>query len=234
MLLMYLFQLLIKSPVLFLLAFILLIIPLLLSITIHEWSHGMVAYKFGDPTPKIQGRLSFNPFAHLDPLGTILLLTIGFGWAKPVMINPRNIPGKTKMMLVSLAGPASNFMLAIIFSIIAYFLNHDILSGIITSKEMLAFISQLISIIIRINTVLGTFNLMPIPPLDGSNIVKWILPGFLADMYESLAPYGIIILIILMWTVGFGSIFHISQEIAGYIYKGVEMVLDPVFKAIIR
>src|SRR3989339_2101986 len=114
MLLYYLIQLLIKNPIAFFIALLVLIFPLLISITVHEWAHGMAAYKFGDPTPKNQGRLTLNPFAHLDLVGTLMLFIIGIGWAKPVEINPGNIeqPNKKfKLMMVAFAGPLSNFIL---------------------------------------------------------------------------------------------------------------------------
>ena len=98
------------------------IFPLLFSIAFHEMAHGWVAYKLGDPTAKIMGRLTLNPLKHLDPMGTLLLLIIGLGWAKPVIVNLQNIPNRTHQMLVALAGPASNFLLAVIFSLIMYIL----------------------------------------------------------------------------------------------------------------
>ena len=110
MLLYQLIKLLFQNPLIFLIFFIVLTIPLLISITIHEWAHGFVAYKFGDPTPKEQGRLSLNPFRHLDPIGTLMLFVVGIGWAKPVEINPNNIRDRHKLMLVAFAGPLSNFV----------------------------------------------------------------------------------------------------------------------------
>jgi Zn-dependent protease len=215
MLLLWLIQLLLENPLKFLIAVTILMVPLLISITIHEWAHGFAAYKFGDETPKIQGRLSFNPFAHLDPMGTIMLLIIGIGWAKPVMINPNNIDSKFKLMLVALAGPASNLILAFLTAFLVVFVT-KMPDFHLFSKD---FFLYLLHTIVRINLMLAMFNLIPIPPLDGSNIVKFFMPESLARSYEKLAPYGMIILLILLYTVGFDSIYKIAEFIERGMYS---------------
>lgn len=200
MLLFYLLHLLVHDPVQFIITIMILIIPLFMSITVHEWAHGYVAYTFGDMTPKLQGRLTLNPFAHLDPVGTLMLFVIGIGWAKPVMLNPLNYPSRTKQMLVSLAGPASNFLLAIIFGfvLVSIQLTHP---G--ETSEIFKTIVMSINIIIRINLILGIFNMVPIPPLDGSKVLAWLLPEKLEYHYLSLEPIGLIIILLILFSGGF-------------------------------
>ena len=175
---------------------ILLIIILLFSITIHEYAHGLMAYKLGDNTPKISGRLTINPLKHIDILGTIIMpilliiVTNGifaFGYAKPVPINPYNFKNPRKdIMWVGLAGPASNFLIALILSII---LRMDLLGGII--KEALQYG-------VVINLILFIFNLIPLPPLDGSRIVSAFLSYKNAYRYLKLETVGFIIIILLL------------------------------------
>lgn len=230
MLLLWLFKLLMTNPVQFLIVLAILIMPLLISITVHEWAHGMTAYLFGDPTPKRQGRLSFNPFAHLDPIGTLMLFIIGIGWAKPVEINPNNIQGKNKLMLVALAGPGSNFILAIIFSLINYgFIKYAIATGMNIEGNLSILIISMLKILIQINIILCLFNMMPIPPLDGSNVVKRFLPEPLEAAYSKLAPYGMFILLLLLFTVGFKFIFVAAKFVEMHISKVIEYILNPLF-----
>ena len=151
----------------------------LIAITFHEFAHGYVAYKLGDNTAKLEGRLSLNPLDHLDPIGTLMLLLAGFGWGKPVNVNPSNYTRKISMekgeALVSLAGPLMNIILSIIFAIIYFaiykFANVTFLSSTVGTVLML-----LISATISINVGLGIFNLIPLPPLDGSKVIMPILP----------------------------------------------------------
>lgn len=200
MLLFQFLNLLLNDPIQFVIAIAILIVPLFISISFHEWAHGYIAYKFGDPTPKLQGRLTLNPFAHLDPFGTLMLFTIGIGWAKPVILNPSYYPSKTKQMLVALAGPACNFLLALIFGFILVFLqlintevNGDIFQTLVTS----------LNIIIRINLILAIFNMIPIPPLDGSRVLAWMLPKQLEYYFLILEPYGLLLILLILFTGGF-------------------------------
>jgi len=220
MLLFQLLKILLEDPAQFVLAILLLFIPLLISITVHEWAHGFTAYKFGDPTPKIQGRLSLNPFKHLDPVGTLMLFIIGIGWAKPVEINPQNIGEdfkKLKLILISLAGPFSNFFMAIFFSFLLFLL-----------VKFFAFNSLsiifLFILLIRINFVLGIFNLIPLPPLDGSNVVANLLPDKLAEQYFRLAPFSLPILFLLIITGGIDFIFDIAETIQQSVFTFIESI----------
>lgn len=211
MLISQLLKLLISSPDEFFIAIILLFVPLLISITIHEWAHGYTAYKFGDPTPAIQGRLSFNPFAHLDPVGVLMLFIIGIGWAKPVMINPANIRQKYKLMLVGLAGPLSNFVLGIIFSLILFVIMKVYGAQIISEQNnYLTLVVSLLGLIVRTNFVLGLFNLIPLPPLDGANVISNLLPDNLAKTYFKIAPFSLPILFLLMFNGAIDFIFRFA------------------------
>ena len=177
---------------------ILLIPVLLLSLSIHEFSHGVVSYKLGDPTPKINGRLTINPLAHLDLMGTlVLIVTRRVGWAKPVPIDPRHYKRPRKgMMYVSLAGPGSNFALALIFSLIIRFLPRSLIY--ILSEELFIIVLNMLFMAVMINIGLGIFNLLPVPPLDGSKILRGLLPPefdkFLAPLE---GPMGMMLIVIL-------------------------------------
>jgi len=176
---------------------ILIMVPaMLMALTIHELCHGLSAYWLGDSTAKRDGRLSLNPIKHIDPIGLLLLLFVGFGWAKPVMVNPYNLKNpKVDMALISIAGPLSNFIMAFLGMMIFY--------AIFFFAPVTAFTIHAINAVRMftfINIVLGVFNLLPIPPLDGSKVVAGLLPD---SVYRSLPPvgmYGMIFLMILMFT----------------------------------
>ncbi|WP_027721523.1 site-2 protease family protein [Maridesulfovibrio zosterae] len=174
-------------------------VPFLLAITCHEASHGFAAYLLGDPTAKQAGRLTLNPLKHLDPLGTIaLVLTRMIGWAKPVPINPMYFKNPQRdMMLVALAGPAANMALAIMFSIIVKVILSLDISG--YSNIMLRVLQPTVQIAnagVIINLALCFFNLLPIPPLDGSKIIAGFMPRETAYKFMSFR-YGFIIVIVL-------------------------------------
>lgn len=151
----------------------------LIAITFHEFAHAFVADKLGDDTARREGRLSLNPFDHLDPIGTLLLLFAGFGWGKPVHVNPTNYTRRMSMekgeALVSIAGPIMNFILAIVFAL-AYCLIYKFAGISFLSSSIGEVVMLLISTTISINIGLGVFNLIPLPPLDGSKIIMPLLP----------------------------------------------------------
>ena len=165
-------------------------IALLPALTVHEWAHGFAAYKLGDSTAKADGRLSLNPLDHIDPIGSIMLLLLGFGWAKPVPVITRNFKKPRRdFAIVAFAGPLSNFIIAF-FSAFLYVLAESVCKangwdGNITAQVIV----EICRFSMIYNIGLGSFNLIPIPPLDGSNIVMCILPNRLASKYAKLRYY---------------------------------------------
>jgi len=188
---------------------LMLLIPVLLfSLSLHEFSHGYVSYKLGDPTPKNQGRLTLNPIAHLDPMGSIvLLITRRFGWAKPVPINPNYYKNPRKgIMLVSLAGPFANFFLAVVFALTARIVIFFSSAGLYQLQQsgygnLVQTIFVFFQLAVTINLALGFFNLLPVPPLDGSKILRGILPRSFDKYLRKLeGPYGMVLLLVLAYT----------------------------------
>ena len=173
--------------------FLIWIAALLIAITVHEFAHAFVADKLGDPTPRLQGRVTLNPLAHLDPLGTLMLLLVRFGWGKPVQFDPFNLQNPKKdTTLISLAGPAANILLVTIVSILLRLIQAGIIPG-------SAAIHTLAQPFIYLNLVLAIFNLIPIHPLDGGKILVGLLPerdAIEADQF--LRKYGIVILILML------------------------------------
>ena len=172
-------------------AFLIWLVSLVVAITIHEFSHALAADRLGDPTPRVQGRLPLNPLAHLDPMGTIMMIIARFGWGKPVQFDPFNLRHPRRdAAIISLAGPASNILLAIVCSLIIRLFPYSLI--------------LLLQPIIVMNVVLAIFNLVPIHPLDGFKIVGGILPKEYARQWYELEPYGMIFLLFLIFPV-FGS-----------------------------
>ena len=165
---------------------------ILFAITIHEFSHAWTANKLGDSTAKLQGRLTLNPIAHLDLMGTICFIVAHFGWGKPVQVNTANFNNPRRdNMLVSFAGPASNFIAAFGLGIIFHFIN-----GRISPASNLALpIFEFLFLSIRINLFLAFFNLFPLFPLDGSHILKGLLPNHLVPKFENISKYSPFILL---------------------------------------
>jgi Zn-dependent protease len=181
-----LLNLLLKDP----LAFIIIAIPLLYAVIFHELAHGWVAYRMGDPTAKSLGRLTINPLKHLDPMGTLMLFLFGFGWAKPVPVNPNLLQDRRwGMILVSAAGIITNMFLAFC-ALFLYRLLSPSPSGIA---------AQLLYYFARINILLAAFNLIPLPPLDGSKILMGFAPPGVQKFLYSLERYGLFIIIALLY-----------------------------------
>ena len=194
----------------------------LFSLSVHEFSHGLAAYAVGDKTAKYSGRLSLNPLAHLDPFGAICLFLFGFGWAKPVPVNPWNFKNKKGgMILTALAGPFSNFLLAFIAMVI-----YTLLGGLRFSSASFGFtlasvFYELAYYMIMINLGLGLFNLIPIPPLDGSKVLTAILPERTYFKLMDYERYGFIILIILINTPIFNSLLNMCQSAVIDFYSNI-------------
>jgi Zn-dependent protease len=193
-----LLNLLLKDP----LEFILIAIPLLYSIIFHELAHGWVAYRMGDPTAKSLGRLSLNPIKHLDPMGTIMLFVFGFGWAKPVPVNFNQLRDRRMgMILVSAAGIITNMLLA--FS--AVFLNR------LLSLSPLSMPAELLYYLAQINIILAAFNLIPLPPLDGSKILMGFASPSVQNFLFRLERYGFVIIIALLYLNVLDPVIHFFQ-----------------------
>lgn len=165
---------------------------LLIALTIHEYAHAQVAVWLGDDTPRVMGRLTLNPIAHLDPFGLIMLWLFKFGWAKPVEINPNNFKNwKKDTMLVSVAGPVANIIMALLAAI---------LYGIVGKMHLLSDgLGTVLGFTISYNIMFAVFNLIPLPPLDGSKILLNLLPRRQADMFEQIGPYAPFILLALVY-----------------------------------
>jgi Zn-dependent protease len=190
------------------------IIILLTAFPVHEFSHAWVADRFGDDTPRANGRLTLNPFAHLDPMGTIMMLLVGFGWAKPVPINPYALQRRSSAapMLVSLAGPMSNFLMAILAAIPFRLGLVSIADLTTTTARFLPNIAQFLYLFIQINLLLMLFNLIPLFPLDGEKVIAYFLPPAGQQVLDNIRPYSSIILLVILFVlplVGFNLIGNI-------------------------
>ncbi|HAF49165.1 MAG TPA: site-2 protease family protein [Anaerolineaceae bacterium] len=174
------------------------IITLMIAFTFHEFAHAAVATALGDSTPKMHGRLTLNPMAHLDPMGTITLLFAGFGWAKPVPINPYAVNRKTGagMMLVSLAGPATNLILGTLAAIPLRFGWVPLTA---TTSPLLPSAGDFLLEFLFINLALFFFNLLPLAPLDGEKVITYFLPDHWVDVYDRIRPYSPFILLAIVF-----------------------------------
>ncbi len=204
------------------------LIPILLiSLTIHEVAHGFIAYRLGDPTAKSMGRLSFNPLRHLDSYGLLMFLITylafhaPFFWAKPVPISPYYFRNRQRgMALVGAAGPASNFLIAVIFAVILRFAGVPLLNS---SSSTLHVLNEIIFWFVYLNIVLGVFNLIPIPPLDGSRVLGGFLPRRAYEFWASIDRYGFFIIIILFFALRGGAgnyLFRVVQAVWHLIFAG--------------
>ncbi len=189
---------------------------LIIALALHEYAHAWAAVKMGDFTPKMMGRLTLNPMAHIDPIGIVVLLIARFGWAKPVVINPHNFRDRKKgEILVALAGPAMNFLLAFLSLGVMIFLTHRM------RMEMSYGLRAVLWLIVVYNINFGIFNMIPLPPLDGSRILMAVLPYEMQYRFAALERYSMIIFII-----------FIATPILGYILVPIAQLLLGLFSSV--
>ena len=201
-----------SDPVGFFMDELLLLPGIVIGLSFHEFAHGFVSYKLGDPTPKIQGRVTLNPFAHIDLVGFLCLLFAGFGWGKPVQIDPRYYKHRRRdELMVALAGVVMNFLLAVVAAFIIHFL---LKSGAFLESSAADIVLHILQNIILINLVLMIFNLIPVPPLDGFGVITQIFRLDRYDWYYPLYNNGMFILLALI-------IFNVT-----------DIILNPAISAI--
>ena len=197
---------------------------LIAALTIHEYAHARAAVAMGDPTPRFLGRVTLNPIPHIDPIGLILLFIAGFGWAKPVEVNHRNFrDGRRGMFVVSLAGAGANIALGFVAWFFLLLLGELNLIGMVWQKTLWQ--------LYRYNLMFAVFNLLPIPPLDGSKVLMSLLPGHLAYQYQKIEPYGNYILIALVLIPGLlGTVVTPFYRIIEFVIRGLaSLILGIVF-----
>jgi Zn-dependent protease len=192
------------------------LIIFLFSITIHEFAHATAADYLGDPTARLAGRKTLNPIAHIDPLGFLAMILFGFGWAKPVPVDPYNLKTPRRdNLLIAFAGPASQIILSIILALIYHGLNY-----IFSPTVALSMLFEIITTFIQINLILAFFNLLPFHPLDGFSVVLGLLPEKYALQWEETKQYGLILLMLLILlpnkVISLGTIIGIPVE---FVYR---------------
>ena len=193
---------------------------LIMALALHEYAHARVAVAMGDFTPKMMGRLTLNPMAHIDPIGLVVLLIARFGWAKPVVINPHNFHDRKKgEILVALAGPAMNFLLAFLALGVMIFLTHTM------RIEMSYGLRAVLWLIVVYNINFGIFNLIPLPPLDGSRILMAVLPYEMQYRFAALERYSMIIFIIFIATPILGYILVAIAQLLLGLFSGIWMIV---------
>lgn len=202
------------------------IIAILVAIAVHECAHAYSAYLLGDDTARLQGRMTLNPLSHIDPLGALLFVTVGFGWAKPVPVNPLHLKHpKRDMAVIALAGPVSNLLLAFVCYLLLAVLYgdhptafNDVVAGIMGPESVGERMLQLILLSsVMVNLGLMAFNLLPIPPLDGSNIVRMFIPWRMEAQYMEWMRRGPMILLGILILESFTSVRILSGFVGGIV-----------------
>ncbi|MBU5485635.1 site-2 protease family protein [Clostridium sp. MSJ-11] len=200
---------------------ILMIPAILIAFTFHEYAHAFVADRLGDKTPKFQGRLTLNPLAHIDPLGFIMIILAGFGWAKPVQVNPRVFKNYYKDDLkVSIAGPLANVLVAVVVAAILSVVN-KFLPHYLYFNPVIDLLIGILYITIQLNCTLAFFNMMPLPGLDGFHVLRDLFPAKTYKIYEKIYPYQTVILILFIVIPGIsGLLVHTpANALFGFIAK---------------
>lgn len=204
------------------------IIAILIAISVHEWAHAYAANKLGDPTAEREGRLTLNPIAHIDLLGALLFLTVGFGWAKPVPVNPLYFRHpKRDMAITAFAGPLSNLLVAAVAFFAVFFLSGSVtptIDGLLDAPRGAAALTVLLAILrdsIFVNLALMAFNLFPVAPLDGSSVIRIFIPLRLEERYEEFLRIGPWVLLALLLFESFLPV----RLLSGWVYTIIETVL---------
>ena len=198
---------------------------LMIGFAFHEFAHAWVADRLGDPTPRSQGRLTLNPIAHLDLFGTLMALLYRFGWAKPVMTNPQYYRGDKRrgQMMVALAGPIMNLLMAFVVMFLWFLTMHWI-----QGSAWSIYIERIFEATVFMNLGLGIFNLLPIPPLDGFAVLVGVSPERFSPQLHVLEQYGMIILIILLFTDILGKVLFPAVNGIAYAYQTIiTLILTP-------
>lgn len=206
------------------------IISILIALSIHEWAHAWSAYKLGDPTAKYEGRMTINPLSHLDPLGTLMFIFVGFGWGKPVPVNPRYFKNeKRDTAIVAAAGPASNLVLSIVAFIGLAILSSnmpdqaaELIYG-TTQNSVIGFVLEVLQASLFLNLALMAFNLLPIAPLDGSKILRMFIPYQHEDLYNEFMMRGPFVLLGILLLENFTNISILSSWVFG--------IVNPILQA---
>lgn len=198
---------------------------LLIALSVHEFAHAYVAYKLGDRSQKTLGRLTISPLAHIDPIGFIFMLVFKFGWGKPVRVDDRNFTHRRKaMMWISLAGPMSNVILAIVFTILLKLLEVFGVLNMMAGSSIGQMLTIMLFYAIQFNMVFAVFNLIPIPPFDGSKVLYYFLPYKGKQFMDRIEQYSIWILIFLMITDLYVIIIQPAYSLLGMIINWILMI----------
>ena len=211
-----------------LLALLLTLPGVIVAITFHEFAHAFAADKLGDDTPRRQGRLNLNPLSHIDPIGFFMLIFVHFGWGKPVEINPTNFNRKRSMSaqeaIVALAGPVMNILIAIILTIVLFAINAFVPTFVISQIGVLVVLT--LQMAISVNMGLGVFNLVPLPPLDGSKVLMHFLPYDAKTWFMEHRQIFYIIFVVLWVT---NLISYIISPVINVVYRGIYSLVSAMF-----